>query len=104
MLSPSNQGKGYFLSLEALICLSILTLTLTQFSLREKPDLNDELAYQQAQDIVEACIRKEEPTEKCFKKVNRVNPRLKPGKEGEFSFKRKIGGELKEIEFRLTRS
>lgn len=102
MYSHCKQDKGYILTLEAVLCLSILAVALAQVQLKPQPDLNKELTYQLTQDMVETCIKNNTPEEKCFSKINQVNPYITLSDQGNISFTRKINGETKKIKFKLS--
>ncbi len=102
MSSNYKPNKGYIMSLEALICLAILTVSLAQVQIKPKPDLNEELTYQLTQDIVETCIKNNTPNKKCFSKITKINPHITLDKKGNITFTRKIDGEKNNITFKLS--
>jgi len=109
MLSSSKQNKrqnkrkinqkGFILSLESAICLLILLISLNSITHTEYPNLSKEIAYTQAQDIVETCIAKEEPNSNCFEKIEKINPHIEHVEKGEIKINRRINGEIKRIKF-----
>lgn len=99
--SRSKENKGYILSTEAIICLSILCTAIIGFKTNPNPNLNQEFIYQQAQDIVESCLNKpKDEINHCLGKINQINPSMKYG-EGEIVINRKTDGEVREFRFTL---
>lgn len=74
----SSQDKGFIYSLDAIIaCIIIITITSSLMLLVEREcDLNKVFLYQQAQDLIEVCSKKEELTEECFDFLKEANPSL----------------------------
>ncbi len=97
-----NNQKGFILSLESTICLLILLISLNSITHASYPDLSKEMAYTQAQDIVEVCIAKKEPNPNCFKKIEKINPHISYEEKGKIEFSRKIDKEMRRITFNYT--
>lgn len=101
-MNSDSFERGYILTIDALIALAILLAFLYSMNINpSEPSLNNEVAFQQAQDIVESCIRISKPEGECFQKIERVNPNLELNKGGGITIKRKIDGELRSIRFKL---
>lgn len=99
-----SQTKGFALSIEAVACLLVLitfTASMEANRTKEKTSLKEELAYQQVQDMVEVCLKKEEQIE-CFSQINRVNPLLETDSNGTIKVTRRIDGREREITFNFA--
>lgn len=75
--SGQDKSKGFVFSLDAILCCMII-IGLTSglvFLLGENQNLNDVFLYQQAQDIVEVCSKKELSSD-CFDFLIESNPSL----------------------------
>ncbi len=92
--------KAFTLTTEAILCLTILLISLNSIEQEKHPALTEEISQLQAQDIVETCIAKQEPKKQCFQKIEKINPSLEYSKEGKITVKRTIEGENKEINFK----
>lgn len=98
-------NKAFVLSLEAVICLVILVAFISSMEKNvsiKHNSLKEELAYQQAQDIVETCLKKREGNQKCFSKINEVNKAMSLNSNGSIKITRFINGKQEEIVFSGT--
>lgn len=75
-MSKSLQSKGYIFTVEAIVCLLVVFYLLSQTSINEKVDLNDEILFMQVQDIVEVCSKQFNYSRDCIEKVELVNQHI----------------------------
>jgi len=68
----SGNKRAFILTADAIICLIIVISLITTISY-EQENLNKEVLFQQAQDIVEACTIIEELNNECFDNVKTNN-------------------------------
>lgn len=67
----SRNKRGYVLTMEAGICFLVLVFFINYISLgqQDNSDLNEEILFQQAQDIFEVCAVLNELNENCFRSI-----------------------------------
>ncbi len=106
MKKDHKPRKGFALGTEAAICLILLTAFITTVETNrpntETTNLNTELLQQQAQDIVETCIKNNTPKQNCFSKIQKINPNLELNPKGKIAITRRIRGQEKNITFRSS--